>query len=48
MSSTIRAQITVIAALILAIALMLTILAGRAMAATEEDTFPDCETGGRR
>jgi hypothetical protein len=39
MSQTARAQITVIAALILAIVLMLTILAGRAHA--EEDNFPD-------
>jgi hypothetical protein len=39
MSQIARAQITVIAALILAIALMLTILAARAHA--EEDNFPD-------
>jgi hypothetical protein len=41
MTATNRAYITITAALMLATALMLTILAGRAMAATEEDTFPD-------
>jgi hypothetical protein len=35
------AQIAATAALLLAIALMLTILAGRAVAANEEDNFPD-------
>jgi hypothetical protein len=41
MTATNRAYITITAALMLATALMLTILAGRAVAADEEDNFPD-------
>jgi hypothetical protein len=41
MTATNRAYITITAALMLATALMLTILAGRAGAADEEDNFPD-------
>jgi hypothetical protein len=41
MTATNRAYITITAALMLATALMLTILAGRAIAADQEDNFPD-------